>query len=297
MEMGEKSMFDASDALQPILEPMRRQRDAIRVVMGPLSRKTRRQQEAVRGLGQLLIEFAERAGQAQLRVMPYLSDRGWYITYRFPVNLFIHLDSLRQAGNHAEVDAAMSELARQNLGDVESALRRRFPDRERLFADAFEAHRLGKYTLSIPVFLSQADGVGCEVLGIPRHFFKAKNRSAALQQKLKAFVVFGVPFVVNGVEKEMLDPLESESSLTAATEERDDRQSTEPWFCPLNRHGVLHGVDTDYASEANSLRCVLLLQYLLDVDQILHRDIPAEVASWNEMWEGTLSDGPEGITT
>ena len=37
----------------------------------------------------------------------------------------------------------------------------------------------------------------------------------------------------------------------------------------MNRHGVLHGRDVRYPSEANSLRVVLLIAYLIEVHELL----------------------------
>jgi hypothetical protein len=51
-------------------------------------------------------------------------------------------------------------------------------------------------------------------------------------------------------------------------------------------------MDTDYATEANSLRCVLLLRYLLDVDRILQKDIPEHVAKLNTLWEDAFAEKP-----
>jgi hypothetical protein len=283
-------MSELSEPIQHLLEQVRCQQEAIQAGFAPILEAINRQQEVIRGLAGPLIEAMKQAGEAESRVTPYLMDRGWHLTYRFPVTWFIHLDSLVQVGNHDEVDRVMCALARERLGQVESRTCERFPDRANILGDAFEAHRGGKYTLSIPALIAQSDGIGCEILGIPRQFFKAKNRSVALQAKLSAFTLFGRPYALGGTTQSMLGPLEKESSLAAATEQRDERRRSEPWFGPLNRHGVQHGLDLDYPTEENSLRCVTLLEYLLDVDQILQQEIPNEVAKLNKLCKEGLSD-------
>ncbi len=247
----------------PLLEDIRRREEALRAAFAPLRDQLNRLGEAVRSISDDITKAVEQAAQARPGVVRYLLDRGWYPTYEFADSLLLRIDAHMRSRNHADADLLMSEFARTRLETVEASLRQRFPDRAQVFADAFEAHKGGKYTLSIPALLAQADGVGCEVLGIPRQFFRSRNRASGLQQKLRAFVLFGEPYVLTGVMQELLAPLKEESSIGADTEERDDRQQAEPWFGPLNRHGVLHGIDTDYHSEANSLRCVLLLRYLL----------------------------------
>ena len=42
---------------------------------------------------------------------------------------------------------------------------------------------------------------------------------------------------------------------------------------PLNRHAILHGHDVNYATEANSLRCILLLDYVCGVHLILQDEL------------------------
>jgi hypothetical protein len=283
-------------AMQPLVARMRRQQEAIQAAMAPLFAQMHRREEAIRSITAPLIETLERAGQAQPAVTKYLLERGWCITYQFTPGLVLALDDLRQKGDYAEADTLMAEFARRVLPEVESALCGRFPDRARILADVFEAHRAGKYTLSVPVLLAQADGVGCDILGIPRQCFRQKNRLEASQKKLGAFTLFGKPYTLHGIMQEMLEPLISPWSLAEDTDKRDLRQASEPWFGPLNRHDVLHGHDMGYPTEQNSLRCVVLLQYLLDVDEILHRQIPEDLAGLNELWEEALAaeDGSVG---
>jgi hypothetical protein len=267
------------EATQPAFaEVMRRQQEVVAAVVGPL------------------IEGLERAAKAGPRVFPYLAERGWHATYSFPVLTFVRLDGLIQDGKDDEADEVMCALTRERLGLVEDEACKRFPDRESILRDALEAHRNGKYTLSIPALMAQADGIGCEVMGISRQFFKLKNRSHALQAKLSAMTFRGQSISPWGVRRTLLEPLSKESSLEVDTMKRDSLLRSGRYCCPLNRHGVQHGLDLDYPTEANSLRCVNLLEYLLDVDRILQRDHPDEVAALNRMWEEALSDPPPPTT-
>jgi hypothetical protein len=274
-------------ALAPLLELARRQQAAVQAIqtaLAPFREIARRQQEAVdqltarlASLTQPLIEHLKKAGEAEPRVLPYLADRGWFITYSFPVGIPIQLDTLIQAGKDDETDEVMCALTRERLGPVEAELCERFPDRAHILRDALEAHRAGKYTLSIPVLLAQADSIGCDVLGIRRQFLTSKDKPKALQAKLSAIQLDGQPVPLGGVRQKIMDQLRK-LSLAVATEERDDLRRSGQLFSPLNRNGVLHGHDLDYHTEANSLRCISLLECLLDVDRILREELPEEVA-------------------
>jgi hypothetical protein len=278
--------------LAPVQEALRchkEQLDAafapLRDLLAPILEQVRLHQEALERITFPTIEAIQKAKQDRPVAVEYLMKRGWFTTSDYPDSLLIEVAGLIQAEDHSGIDAHMSNFARSRFEDTEQALRHRFLDRAQVFADAFEAHRAGKYTLSIPVLLAQVDGIGCEVLGIRRIFFRSQNRTDALEQKLSAFTAFGEPYGLSRLTDEMLYPLGVDLSIEEDTNERDKQQIAAPWFGPLNRHGVLHGLDTDYATEANSLRCVLLLRYLLDVDQVLHKDIPDQVAELNAVWQ------------
>jgi hypothetical protein len=215
-------------ALAPMQGSIRQQQEALRAVFSPIAEAMRSQQEALQKAIAPLIEGCRRADEARPEVQTYLLERGWYTTYQFPILMFIELHDSMRDDNHDAVDAAMSDFARQQLDATEQELRQRFPDRAQVFSDAFEGHRAGKYTLSIPALLAQVDGVGCEVLGIPRQFFKSKNRTTALERKLSTFVLDGQPYPHGGVLSQMLDPLTADTSIGAATEERDNRRNTTP---------------------------------------------------------------------
>lgn len=63
----------------------------------------------------------------------------------------------------------------------------------------------------------------------------------------------------------LMEPLLSGSSLTEATWLR--AVGAQP--TPLNRHGVVHGIDQDYGTESNSLRATMLIGYLVMVSHLL----------------------------
>ncbi len=148
--------------------------------------------------------------------------------------------------------------------------------------DAFAAHRQGKYTLSIPALLSQLDGIGCEVMGMGRNFFVENRRAGALAGILERFQLpgDGQQYPVGGIHDRMLAAIQRTWGLTLDT----NRRRSGTGYCPLNRHGVMHGLDTDYATEFNSLRCILLIGYMLEVRQVLHEDIPSHLRGIQQLF-------------
>jgi hypothetical protein len=50
-----------------------------------------------------------------------------------------------------------------------------------------------------------------------------------------------------------------DSGMCTLTEKRDEKRRSGHPFSPLNRHGVMHGIDCDYATESNGLRAASLI--------------------------------------
>lgn len=213
---------------------------------------------------------------------PYLSDRGWIIN---PSDMVISapglIADLIDKGEDAKVEEEICAHIRSRANKIEGALKRRFPPpRALILADAFQAHSEGRYNLSIPTMLAQADGIGATLLGL-EHFFTRRPPGAAsrLHGILNSISVRGRALPVFAAFEPFLDFLRYHTSLTERTDQRDQHRSADPAFGPLNRHGVLHGIDTDYGTEANSLRAIALLDYLTWVHQFLadHRDRAEEL--------------------
>src|SRR5260221_8089745 len=168
---------DPSDSAQEALAGLRE----VFAVIAPQFEKFRVAQSALVAAAAPIAQALLSSMRAQPRILPYLADCGWHVTYQFPIPIFAALDELSQAGNHAEVDRVMCQLAKENLAQTEAKLAERFPARAAILKDAFDAHRAGKFNLSVPTLLAQADDVGCEVLKISRHLFNNKNRTKALE--------------------------------------------------------------------------------------------------------------------
>ena len=146
---------------------------------------------------------------------------------------------VRQANN------ATCERFRDRLDDIEAKLVSEFPSRSAILRDAFDAHRQGKYTLSVPAFLTQVDGFfydRCDA-----NLFYGESREA-LQKRVEA-----MPSELSRMYLGAL--LNTRLPLLLSEKHRPDD------FSGLNRHQVLHGLVTDYGTQENSLKAVALLYY------------------------------------
>lgn len=164
------------------------------------------------------------------------------------------LGQLRQWA--AALDPENPELARQandatcarfrdRLADIEAKLVGEFPSRSAILRDAFDAHRQGKYTLSVPAFLTQADGFFYDRYG--ENLFLGQDREALSKR---------VPEMPNELRGMYLGALLRPHMPLLLSEKHRPQD-----FSGLNRHQVLHGTVTDYGTEENSLKAVALLYY------------------------------------
>lgn len=236
----------------------------------------------LRAMADAMMRSARAVKAVQPLVTERLLARGWFPSYHFHDRLILGLHQLFEDGQVEEVDGVMAEFARRHVDRIEADLRNHFPARTHTLTETFEAHRNRKYALSVRSFLAEADGIGREVLGTGRqHIYKKetyREKGAAVQVRDAVIPDVGPVCRPDSIHGRVLAPIGMKWSLAVTTEERDQARKTDPGYGPLNRHGVLHGVDTDYPTEMNSLRCVLLLGFLLDARQILHDELPERQA-------------------
>ena len=143
------------------------------------------------------------------------------------------------------VVSAFGRFFRERLNAIEQELLEAYPHRSHLFKDAFDAHREEKYNLSIPVFLSQADGIWCDRFSV--NLFRIQRRESAKEYVSKLKNIFFA---------DLLYPFSISTPLWMSEGERDAS------FDEFNRHQVLHGESVDYGIEKNSLKAISLLSNL-----------------------------------
>lgn len=194
-----------------------------------------------------------------------LANRGWFIAGSLYPSQYAPLaEALKQNHRQDNVEEFLMMHVRGLVPKIESNATQRWPDRVQILKDAFDAHSAGKYTLSVPVLLAQADGISADLLDAflftNHHGHKVDTAAANViknhcQQRPLAESFLGLLLEVSG--------------LRVDTDKRDKQKASGVAVCPLNRHGVLHGLDRDYGTEANSLRAISLIGFLDWVASVL----------------------------
>ena len=219
--------------------------------MGGYSNQLVNLQEAI--LQQALIHrrIAEELPERDRKALQRLGEEGWFVDPDMPVTLLRYLEALFREHPDEMAEALsgfLSGFYKKRLDLIEGKLIDSYPRRGHLFQQAFEAHREGKYGLSVPVFLTQADGIFWERTPQNQSLFISKQRKKASSDCTS-----------HSGREICLHPLVILSPLWMNKGERDDRGES---FVGLNRHQVLHGESTDYDTEQNSLKVISLLSYL-----------------------------------
>lgn len=196
-----------------------------------------------------------------------LANNGWFISsWHTPLKAVYPVADLFRRG---EKDAGHRALCRHFASirkDIEADLAKRFPRRSRILEKAFEAHDAGTYELSIPAFLAQADGIAKEILGVSIY-----SRRPDLIKKMDNTIA---EIAGEGLDESLLRLALEALPLTASSGSGAYRKGE------LNRHDVLHGIDTDYSTELNSWRSISWLQYAAHFHEASnwaeHRNMPVE---------------------
>lgn len=194
-----------------------------------------------------------------------LARRGWFIAGSLSPSQYKPLAEALGQGRELEVEEFLKAHTEESIASIRQSASSRWPNRQRILTDAFDAHVAGKYTLSVPVLLSQADGIAADLLGA----LLFSNRQGPISKAADHLIKGNLSS--RPLAKSFLGLLLEASGLRLDTQERDRLIASGQLVSPLNRHGVLHGLDCDYATNANSLRSIALIGFLDWVADVKHK--------------------------
>ena len=200
--------------------------------------------QAVEGIKRLQWLASADGNEAIYKSAVKLADFGWFVDEGISDTLEILLKFVPTA-NRQSCDKKLRKYYTENLDRIELSLKTENPERAGLFESAFEAHRAGKFELSIPVFLAQADGLMHKNFQIM--LFSGKDD--AKKQK----IILNKQSLVLGPFSRLIA-----SRLLISSSVKNNVQLGNTY----NRNLILHGVDTKYATLDNSLKAISLVNFL-----------------------------------
>jgi hypothetical protein len=181
------------------------------------------------------------------KALTTLGNYGWYIpSLNHPVSFPTRIAKELLNGNEEYVDYQMRLLIKSEFSSLCKQLINTNPHRSRILKDAFKAHRKKKYSLSVPVFLSQTDGICKEITGVS--LFLKENKSPKTKEYIENIKR-------NHFLMSFLEPLRI--VLPIIYSDKDINEDIK-----FNRHKILHGENFNYNNETISLKAFSLLSYV-----------------------------------
>ena len=194
--------------------------------------------------------FANELPERDRKALQRLGEEGWFFDPEMPI-ILLQILVLLFDQHPNKMAEWLRDFFRKRLDVIEGKLIDSYPHRGHIFRQAFEAHREGKYGLSVPVFLTQADGIFWERTPENQSLFISRQRKTASSKYSSQ--------ISDRYIEIWLHPLFILLPLWMNKSERAHRSD---FFVGLNRHKVLHGKSIDYDTEQNSLKAMSLLSYL-----------------------------------
>jgi hypothetical protein len=178
-----------------------------------------------------------------------LADEFIFLPLDFPMSTFF--DELEKSKKSYDENKEL--FKRGVLEDIKSKsdeicgeLVKNFTHRKNILEAAFEAHNNGKYELSIPVMMSQADGITWDRMGKAL----ASNRRDVVDRVKKS----------DDINAALVDCFFSNETLLPVLYNEKRRECNN--YTGINRHSILHGEKTDYPTEENSLKTISFLKFI-----------------------------------
>lgn len=179
-------------------------------------------------------------------VLIFLGNQGWYLDLQMSIPFILKLKRGMGKDNFEDLENALIEHFDDRLDQIEAAIVKGFPNREKIINAAFSVHRRGDYLLSIPVLLAQADGICKEVL----------NKSLFLTRERLSIKDHIQDITVDTFQVASLSLLSDDLPISLTEKKRGIE------FNELNRHMVLHGESLDYGTKTNSLKAISFINYM-----------------------------------
>jgi hypothetical protein len=178
------------------------------------------------------------------------SKSGWFLTKDMTFAEIHEMAELVENNEVAKVDLFMTRHIQENRNRIFKTLLERFPSRNNILKSGISAHEKQDYFASIPLFLSQSDGLCYQITGYKLFTTEKKRPKVAKYHDTLKEGTF---------DHVLLNALTVSSSLNAHETDMIEFKGS------LNRHEVLHGISLDYGSEVNSCKSISLLNFIGEI--------------------------------
>lgn len=256
-----KPFREMQERLKPMIETQKRMEDLSRVqksfenmskvfasTIPKFNNAFLEQLESFKEIGNRLKEYEEKTPDYLLLI----AQNGWYLEFDCEMKLPSEIAKDFETDKSDVANKKMTEYYTENLNRIFKELSSRHINRKEIFEQILSGFNKGEYYTIIPCILSQVDGI-CFDFTKKKFFIKEKDNkylpqiSSELEKSVGNFVAI------------YLSPLRNQTPIMA-----QEKQISE-FPCKLNRHEILHGINTDYGTKENSLKVISLLKYISDL--------------------------------
>ncbi len=199
-------------------------------------------------IGERLKAYSEETPKCFLLI----AQHGWYIDLESELNFPALVAEKLNSQQENIAYELLADYYRQNIQEIFERLIKRHPNRKEVFLQSLEGFNSNLHFLVIPTLLSQIDGI-CFDFTKKKFFLKERNNkylpqiTSELENSASSFLSL------------YLSPLQNQTPIMVREEDIDK------FPCKLNRHEILHGINSEYGTEINSLKIISLIKYISDL--------------------------------
>ncbi len=216
-------------------------------------------QQLIKPFEEILDSHKESFKQVSNRIadMPFviksLSEYGWFINFKMLPREIILLGSYMKKEDIISIDHYMMKYINDNLDYILTQIVLNYEKRKVPLQEAIEAHRNSLFYLSIPVILSQTEGIFKDYFKIG--IFSTKNKIPETSEWISTLQY-------NSILDAFLNPLNFKESI------RNHQKNN---FVSFTRNDVLHGENYEYGTEVNSAKSISFMFYIFSLIEIINK--------------------------
>jgi len=237
-----KNIIDISKELSKAFENIRK----VLTENEELFKHNKEFQNSLSDLGKSLVKVYTETPDNLLNISRY----GWFLDFNCEMKYSFELNELIKKDRYDLAEKSLVEYYTENLKSIFQTISERHSNRKKIFEQVERSYEQEFYYLAIPIIFSQIDGI-CYDLTSKKFFIKNKKYLPEVYPKLEE--------LHNGITDLFLTPIKNSTPFNAWEKEIDK------FPFKLNRHEILHGVDTEYGNKTNFLKCISMLKYISDL--------------------------------
>jgi hypothetical protein len=235
-------MENLQERLYEFAELMQKQAKALKILQEELLKQTLTHKELIKDIQ----ESVKRLPKSVL----YLSKYGWYPTLQMTPGETNLLGDKADMMDINYIDEFMVDHIQEQEDFILKLLIERYPEREKILMTGFKCHDKKDYFASIPIFLSQADGICSKITELK--LYNKKNKKPEVSQFVEQLEQGSITSI-------LLQPLTQITSINSDTKNANYHNGL------LNRHEVFHGNSLDYGTKTNSCKAISLLYFVGEI--------------------------------